>query len=157
MSPHASTTGADVHVPPPVLYAVPFAALSLLGRALPLRLPGGRATRSGGFALVAAGLALGVTGARTILGHDSSIHPDGEVSTIVRDGPYRFSRNPIYLGLTLVYTGGALAQRSALPLFGLPGVLVAMQNLVIQREEHYLRERFGSAYTSYCAQVRRWL
>lgn len=44
-----------------------------------------------------------------------------------------------------------------MPLLGLPGVLLAMQKLVIEREERYLRERFGTAYTSYCAKVRRWL
>lgn len=158
MSPHTSTgSGADVRVPPPLLYAVPLLALSLLDRAVPVRIPGGRATRATGFALAAGGLALVVTSARTILARGTTIHPDGEVSTIVSDGPYRFSRNPIYLGLTVAYTGGALAQRTAVPLLGLPGVLLAMQKLVIEREERYLRERFGTAYTSYCAKVRRWL
>src|SRR5699024_3555895 len=133
------------------------AALSALGRVAPLRLPGGRGTRATGLVLVAGGLGLIATSAATILGRGTTIHPDGEVSAVVSDGPFRFSRNPIYLGLATAYTGAALAQRTAVPLLGLPAVLAGVQKLVIEREERYLRKRFGSAYTSYCAQVRRWL
>ncbi|HET7303632.1 MAG TPA: isoprenylcysteine carboxylmethyltransferase family protein [Segeticoccus sp.] len=158
MSHHLQDTGgADVPVLPPVLYAVPFAALSVLGRAVPLRLPGGWLTRVGGMALLATGLGLVGTGAGAVLGHDTTLEPRGEVSTIVRDGPYRFTRNPIYLGLALAYAGGSLAQRAPLPLLALPGVLAGVQKLVVEREERYLRGRFGPAYDAYCATVRRWL
>jgi protein-S-isoprenylcysteine O-methyltransferase Ste14 len=78
-------------------------------------------------------------------------------TALVVDGPYRFTRNPMYLGFTLIYAGIALLANSSWPFVLLPGVLVVMQWFVIRREERYLERKFGDAYRAYCASVRRWV
>ena len=78
-------------------------------------------------------------------------------STVVDAGPYRFSRNPMYVGLTVGYVGVALVINIAWPIVLLPLVLVAVTTAVIAREERYMLARFGPAYEAYCARVRRWL
>lgn len=155
--PGARPQGAHVRVPPPALYAVPLAVSALLDRRLPFPLPGGRTTRRAGLALVIAGLGLGASGAGTFRREHTTVVPHHEVSTFVTSGPYRFTRNPMYLGMTTAYTGAALALRSAWPLTLLPGILTAMDRLVIRREEAYLRTRFGAPYDAYRDRVRRWV
>jgi protein-S-isoprenylcysteine O-methyltransferase Ste14 len=82
----------------------------------------------------------------------------GQVSTtFVTWGPYRFTRNPMYVGLSLAYLGEAALLRQLWPALLLPLTLVYLQYVVIPLEETRLRDTFGSAYTDYCARVRRWL
>lgn len=76
---------------------------------------------------------------------------------LVTEGLYRFSRNPIYAALTLIYLGLALLFRSWGALLLLPVVLIVMRYGVIAREERYLSERFGESYRAYQQRVRRWL
>ncbi len=77
-------------------------------------------------------------------------------NTIVDSGPFAWSRNPIYVALTLVYLGIAIAAKSAW-IFGLiVPVLVIMRYGVIAREEVYLARKFGEAYLAYKERVRRW-
>ena len=73
------------------------------------------------------------------------------------EGPYRFSRNPIYLGMVLTYLGGGLLRNAGWAPLLLPGVLTFMRRGVIEREELYLTRRFGDDYLRYAARVRRWL
>lgn len=72
-------------------------------------------------------------------------------------GPYRFSRNPIYVGMTLFYLGGGLLRNAGWAPLLLPGVLMFLRRGVIEREELYLTRRFGDDYLRYAARVRRWL
>ncbi len=72
-------------------------------------------------------------------------------------GPYRFTRNPIYLGMTIIFTGIAIAADSIWVLALLVPVLVIMNIGVIMREERYLEGKFGEDYRQYKASVRRWL
>ncbi len=76
---------------------------------------------------------------------------------IVESGPYAFSRNPIYVALTLIYLGIAIAAKSAWTLSLIVPVLLIMRYGVIAREERYLERKFGSAYLDYKKRVRRWL
>jgi protein-S-isoprenylcysteine O-methyltransferase Ste14 len=76
---------------------------------------------------------------------------------IVRSGPYRFSRNPIYLAFTLLHLGIALWVNSAWLLGTLPLTLIVMSYGVIAREERYLERKFGEEYLRYKGSVRRWL
>ncbi len=76
---------------------------------------------------------------------------------IVSTGPYRFSRNPIYLAFTMLHLGLAVWVNSGWFLGTLVVSLVVMSFGVIAREERYLERRFGEAYTNYKAAVRRWL
>src|SRR5215467_2570536 len=78
-------------------------------------------------------------------------------TTIVRTGPYRFSRNPIYLAFSLFQTGIALTVNDAWLLVTLLPALSLMSFVVIPREERYLEARFSEEYAAYKARVRRWL
>ena len=78
-------------------------------------------------------------------------------TTIVRTGPYRFSRNPIYLAFSLFQLGLALWVNSLSLLLTLIPAIALMSSVVIPREERYLEARFPSEYVSYKASVRRWL
>jgi protein-S-isoprenylcysteine O-methyltransferase Ste14 len=78
------------------------------------------------------------------------------VTAFISGGPYRISRNPIYVAFTLIYVGVALLCRAVWPFLFLPVVLVGIVRQV-QREEAYMERRFGHPYVSYKAKVRRWL
>jgi protein-S-isoprenylcysteine O-methyltransferase Ste14 len=78
-------------------------------------------------------------------------------TALVVDGPYRFSRNPIYLGMAALYVGLAFLLGWMLALILLPVVLVAVDRLVIAREEPYLERKFGQDYVEYKGRVRRWI
>ncbi len=78
-------------------------------------------------------------------------------TTIVSDGPFRYSRNPMYLSLTLLYMGLAVLINSLWILILILPVVVVIQIGVIKREEQYLERKFGEAYLRYKAQVRRWI
>ena len=77
-------------------------------------------------------------------------------TTIVRSGPYRFTRNPIYLAFSLFHLGLALWVNSLALLITLAAPVAVMSLLVIPREERYLEARFPSEYLSYKASARRW-
>jgi protein-S-isoprenylcysteine O-methyltransferase Ste14 len=78
-------------------------------------------------------------------------------TVIVRTGPYRFSRNPIYLAFSLLQLGIAIWANSLWLLATLVGAVALIHYVVIQREEQYLERRFGAQYLDYKASVRRWL
>ena len=82
----------------------------------------------------------------------------GQVSTtFVSWGPYRVTRNPMYVGLSLAYLGEAALLRQVWPALLLPLTLIYLQRVVIPLEEARLQETFGPVYAEYCARVRRWL
>lgn len=78
-------------------------------------------------------------------------------STLVAGGVYRFTRNPMYLGMALVCFGISVAADCLGGLLTLPLSIIAIQTQVIAREEAYLSARFGGPYREYCARVRRWI
>lgn len=151
---------ADVVIKPPVL----FAGAALLGCFLTWLIPlgpglgavNGRALLVGGIFAVL-GLALG-TRAVFVFRRAGTTEAIGEpTTTIVEAGPYRFTRNPIYIGLTLLYFGLAVMLTSGWMLALLVPVLIVLQRGVVLREEAYLREKFGEVYRRYEARVPRWL
>ena len=87
----------------------------------------------------------------------TNVDPRKPTTAIVTGGIYRFSRNPIYLSLTILYLGAALLIDSLWILLLLAPVLVLVNFGVIQREEIYLENRFGDEYARYKSKVRRWL
>jgi protein-S-isoprenylcysteine O-methyltransferase Ste14 len=106
---------------------------------------------------LALGVALAAWGMATFRRAKTAIHPHHSASRLVTHGPYRFTRNPMYTGLTLAYLGGSALLDSAWPIVVLPIVLVVLFKTVISREEMYLSDAFGAEYTEYVASVRRWL
>jgi protein-S-isoprenylcysteine O-methyltransferase Ste14 len=149
--------GADVRVVPPAVFAAAFAVAALADRWHHIGVPGGRRARPLGVGLMAAGAGLAASGAATFRRHRTTVIPHRPVSTFVTAGPYRFTRNPMYTGLSLCHAGGALVLGSAWPLATLPAAVVGVRRLVIDREERYLTERFGEEYEAYRRTVRRWL
>ena len=148
---------AHVLIRPPRLYAGAAIAGAALHYGVTLPFPTDAAWRYGGYGLILLGFALAFIAMRQFHRAGTNV-PRVQASTaLVTHGIYRVSRNPIYLGLTATYLGVALAIGSVWSLaFTIP-VLAIMEFGVIRREERYLGEKFGAAYTDYRARVRRWL
>lgn len=124
---------------------------------LRLPLPGGEAGQVPGWALVAAGLVLFAWSLLTMRRHRTTVNPFRASSALCTDGPFRFSRNPIYLGDWLVLLGSALVMSSAWPVLFAPLVWCVIRYGVIRHEEAHLDAGFGDAYRAYRSRVRRWL
>ena len=152
------STGAQIRLIPPVVhYFAPFTVTWVLQRWRPWTIPGGDALSVAGLALVAGGIALMLWAFVTLRRANTTVIPWEQVSAIISTGPFRFSRNPIYLADAITYIGGSLLIRSWWPLLILPGIVLVMRRKVIDREERYLTERFGDAHREYQLQVARWL
>jgi protein-S-isoprenylcysteine O-methyltransferase Ste14 len=76
---------------------------------------------------------------------------------MVITGPYRFTRNPLYLALCFLHAGIALLVGGLIPLLMTLVLAIILRQAVISREERYLSGKFGPAYSDYCIKVRRWL
>ena len=156
-TPPADNSG--VRVFPPGLYAggFLFGLAAEWTRPLPL-LPGHPTARwvLGGL-LVLAFLPLSLAAIRLFFRAGNHPNPTLPVKALVVTGPYRFTRNPMYLGLALLYAGLAVLLDSVWPLVLLVPVLVLIRRLVIDREEAYLARTFGAAYQDYTRRVRRWI
>ena len=152
----APTRTAGVVAPPPLLYAVPLVVGLLLQHwhAWPIVASGG--TTFLGVVLVLSGL-VGAPAITAFRRASTSPKPWVPSTALVTTGPYRFSRNPMYLGFTLMYLGVAVWANTLWPLLFLPLVLVAMHYGVILREEAYMASTFGAAYEEYRTRVRRWV
>jgi protein-S-isoprenylcysteine O-methyltransferase Ste14 len=146
-----------VHFPPPFLYVSVFLVGLLLERLLPgVTLPR-VASRIGAAALLAPGLGLAMWSLGLFFRARTSPLPMRPASTLVAAGPYQWTRNPMYLGLLLVYAGTALLFDVFWALVLCPLVVLLINRLVIRREEAYLEERFGEEYRRYKARVGRWI
>ena len=151
---------ADVVVKPPILFLGAIVLGCLLSWIVPLG-PGlasanALALAVGG-ALAAVGLALFVVPVREFRRAGTSLVP-GEPSTVLLDrGPYRYTRNPIYISFIVFYFGVAIMLTSTWMLLLLIPVLIVLQRGVVEREEAYLQSKFGEAYRKYQARVPRWL
>lgn len=110
-----------------------------------------------GVAMVLVAGALFVSAVRSFREADTPIPGNRPTTRIVRKGPYRFSRNPIYLAFTLFQLGLAAWVNALGLLLTLGPALALMALLVIPREERYLEARFASEYLPYKSAVRRWL
>jgi protein-S-isoprenylcysteine O-methyltransferase Ste14 len=100
---------------------------------------------------------VGLAGQQALRRAGTPILPGRTTTALVVRGPYRFSRNPLYVGLTLLYLAIACGLGMLWPILLLPLVLVAMHWLVIVPEERYLEAKFGDEYRAYRARVRRWV
>jgi protein-S-isoprenylcysteine O-methyltransferase Ste14 len=106
---------------------------------------------------VALAVGLLIWGRRTLVAGGTNVDPSLPSTVIVTAGPYRFSRNPLYVGLALVYLGLTVALDTWWGIVLLALVLIVMHLGVIQREERYLAQKFGDHYRQYRAAVRRYL
>jgi len=146
-----------VKVPPPLFYAAAVVVGYLLDRQWPLPIAPASLARIAGVVVGIGGVALSVAGVRQFRRAKTSLVPIRPAAAFVVSGPYRFTRNPMYVGLALVTIGLALLLTTWWPIVLLAPTLAAVQFFVIQREERYLRRRFGADYDAYTRRVRRWL
>jgi protein-S-isoprenylcysteine O-methyltransferase Ste14 len=110
-----------------------------------------------GIVLVVVGLALGFLGLSQLMRAHTPPNPHEPTTALVTDGPYRFSRNPIYLGFLLSYLGFTALAGTFWGLILLPFLLWTVTHAVIHAEEQYLEGTFGEKYAAYVSRVRRWL
>ena len=146
---------AGVVAPPPLIYLGPLLAGLVLDRFLPLpRMPA--AIRAVGVPLLAGGVGLGAWFLASMREAKTAVDPYQPSTALVVGGPFRFTRNPAYLGFAFAYAGISLLAGGRWPLVLLPGVVAAIDRGVIRREEAYLLHRFGDRYHDYRSRVRRW-
>ena len=144
---------------PPVFYAAAIALAFLLERLFNLSIaPSSRDIflLSGGLMIVLA-LALELWSVRTLWRHHTSVMPYKRANRLVTDGPYRLSRNPSYLGYTMLTIGIGLVTAS--PWFLVAALTAAFftTSMAIRCEEMHLLSRFGADFEHYCQQTRRWI
>ncbi len=147
-------------IPPPLLFVGAF-ALGFFGErwlgfartwsstAWPLRILG--------VVLIALGVGLALSAVALFARARTTIIPHGRAAALVTNGPYRWTRNPMYVSLTTLYLGAAAVIGALGPIVTLPLALLVIDIAVIPHEERGLTGVFGAEYTSYCARVRRWL
>jgi protein-S-isoprenylcysteine O-methyltransferase Ste14 len=147
--------GPGVRLPPPVIVAGLLAVAWLLHRVLPV--PLGPPLPGFGMLLFCAALALIGWALLALVKAGNDPRPDRPDAAMVASGPFRISRNPIYLGFLLAMAGFALRWGDLWGWLALVAGHLLLDRLVVAREEAYLSTRFGAAYDAYRGQVRRWL
>lgn len=147
----------NVKLPPPLIYGSAFA----IGFALDWLLPWSAFTGplrwwlAGAAGLPAVGIALWAL--LTFRRADTAIEPWEPARHLVTHGPYAYTRNPMYVSLTLLTAAIAVAVDFPWALLLVPVAVLVTDQHVIAREEIHLRHMFGSAYRDYCTRTRRWL
>ena len=146
-----------VIAPPPLIYAGALVTGLLANRRYQIPFLPRRVARTLGWPLVACGLAVGLLGAREMRRAETNMDPYKPATTIVTGGPFRFTRNPLYLSMTMIYGGISTLANALLPVLLLPIVLRLMRRGVIEREERYLERKFGDEYIEYKVKAPRWI
>ncbi len=150
---------AGVIALPPLIFLGFLAAAAVLEAVVPLpvlaahafpRYLAGAALAAGGFVMIA-------MGTRRFQAAGTNIPPSLPTTALVVDGIYRRTRNPLYLGTTLVYLGLGVAAGSIWAIVLVVPLLWVINTGVVAREERYLERKFGDAYRAYKARVRRWV
>jgi protein-S-isoprenylcysteine O-methyltransferase Ste14 len=153
--------GPDVRIPPPLLYALPLLTGFIVQRFVPTPIVNGveptRILRLVGVSEIAIALGLFAWAVSTFVRLKTPVIPVRRARALVDEGPFKLTRNPMYLGFTVLYLGIAFAANAFWPLVFLPEAIALTYLLAIRREEAYLTREFGDEYREYCSRVRRWL
>lgn len=149
--------GPGVRLHPPIIFAISILAGIGLDRLYRLPVPFELGERAYGIAVLV--LAVGLAGWALLQFHSAGtdVRPDKPDSALITGGPFRYTRNPLYIVLSLVQVTAALWLDNAWVLLLLPVSILVINNYAIAREERYLERLFGQAYLDYKARVRRWL
>ena len=146
-----------IRVPPPLIYLLPLASGLLLDRKAHVPFLPRQMARVTGWPLVGGGVALSGWAFRTMRAAETTMRPDKPVSSLIQDGPFRYTRNPIYLSDAMIYAGIAVLRNSLWAIVLLPSVVYIIQREVMGREERYLERTFGEECLEYKVKVRRWV
>jgi protein-S-isoprenylcysteine O-methyltransferase Ste14 len=144
-------------IPPPILAVALIVAASVLATFLPIESISVPAHLAIGILLVALGIGIAGAGFATFKRLGTPVKPGAEPTQFVMTGPYRMTRNPMYLGLLTVLIGWFFFSDS--PYFLFPPVLffLTINFVLIPFEERLLVDRFGKVYEAYRKRVRRWI
>jgi protein-S-isoprenylcysteine O-methyltransferase Ste14 len=145
-------------IPPPIIYGLCFAVGVLLQYLIPL--PGWTVTGTAkliGIVVLIGGVGSALTLALTFLTRRTTLNPFGHPTIFIARGPYRFTRNPMYVALTVVYTAGIVLFGSLWPALMLLIPILALDRIVIPHEERQMSATFGASYQDYKTRVRRWI
>src|SRR5215469_505625 len=157
----ASSLAGDVAkiglVRPPLVYLISLVSGTMINLAVLLPFLPGTLAVPLGVALVAVAIALFSYSVAKFRAAGTPVPARKPTTVIVRTGPYRFSRNPIYLAFSLCQLGIAIWVNSVWLLATLVGAVALIHYVVIRREEQYLKRKFSAQYLDYKASVRRWL
>ena len=148
---------AGVMVPPPLIYLMGLVLGYGVGLLFPIAFLPFVPSLVLGAVILLVGLTIASSAIRTFRRHRTTTLPTRPAAALVRDGPFTFTRNPMYLSLGISYAGLALMMDSLWGLLLLIPVVLAVNFYVIVREEKYLTREFGDEYRSYMAKVRRWV
>ena len=151
----ATDHGPGVRIPPPVLVAGVLAAAWVLQKVVPV--PLGPPLPSIGALVIFGAIALIGWAVLVLVRAGNDPRPDKPDAAMVEGGPFRFGRNPIYLGFILVMLGFALRWGDLWGWVAVAASHLLLDRLVVAKEEAYLATRFGAAYAAYSARVRRWV
>jgi protein-S-isoprenylcysteine O-methyltransferase Ste14 len=146
-----------VIAPPPLIFGVPLAVALYESRSNPLALMEPRVAMIAGGAIILVGLVFMLAAVIQLRRARTALMPYRPTTAIVERWPYSFSRNPIYLAMAIVYIGISIFFNTIWPFLLLPLIMLVMHRGVIEREERYLEQKFGSQYVDYRLRVRRWL
>ena len=152
-----STDKPGVATRPPLLYGGAFVLVLVFRWFWPMPIFGHAVALWPGLALFVLGVGIAAWGRRTMQAAGTNVNPALPTTAIVASGPFRFSRNPLYLALTLLYLGLTLAFNTWWGIVVLVPVLIIMHRGVVLREERYLKQKFGETYWQYRSKVRRYL
>jgi protein-S-isoprenylcysteine O-methyltransferase Ste14 len=145
-----------VIVLPPLLTLGTLLAGVVLHLVWPLHLRAQFWLRTGGALTVLGSVVLMAWGRKTMVRAGTNVNPYKPSLNIVTQGPFRFTRNPLYLGNVAAYLGLTIILNMVWPLILFAPMLVVFNWGIIQREERYLEAKFGDGYRAYKARVRRW-
>jgi len=145
------------YVHPPLVMLIHLLAAFLVNWLLPLPVAFPKSLEWAGYILVFVGLGFAFSAVSQFGRMHTTLDPHGSVSAIVMSGPYRFSRNPIYLGFVFTLVGLPLALGNVWGAALSPLLMASLYRLVIKHEEAYLEKKFKDVYASYKSRVRRWL
>ncbi|MGA9776955.1 MAG: methyltransferase family protein [Limisphaerales bacterium] len=153
----SSTDTPGVMACPPLVFLGGLGMGLLLHWLIPIRPFPLKFSQPLGGALCLASIAVGIWGSTAMRRAGTNVRPDRPVTALVTGGPFRFSRNPLYLSLTALYLGVTLLFDALWPLATLIPTLAVVHWRIVLREERFLETRFGDEYRAYKARVRRWL
>ncbi len=143
-------------LPPPLIYLGHLLSALVLQWVVPLPLPWPLPLRMLGAVLLGGGFALAALAVREMRKMHTTPDPKQPATVLVISGPYRFSRNPIYLGLLLTFLGFTLLAGTLWGVLLSPFLIGTITRSVIRPEENYLQGRFDGQYKLYRTLVRRW-
>lgn len=142
---------------PPLIFLGCVVAGSLLHFIFPIRVMRYSLSLSLGVVLVLASVSLAIWAVRVMKRAGTNVRPDRPTLTIVRDGPYQFTRNPMYLSLSLLQLALGFILNDWVPLLFAVVLMFILHFGVILREERYLEAKFGQQYLALKREVRRWI